>query len=120
MPPTIRLLIFFVLGEKAFEVDDSQNENTLAETKNGNAKIKTKDMNYTACNEATHKPVSINNEATQDADFFTGATPSPHWRRCRCFRCHRRRLIGGGGLLKSDDNNEDFKEEEYFNIDRYY
>ena len=40
-------------------------------------KLKTNDMNNDACDDATNRPVSLNNEATPDAAIFAGAAPAP-------------------------------------------
>ena len=93
-----------------FRVDASQNSNSLTETKSGNDKIKPNNVNNTDRNDATGRPVSLNNEAIPDADVFPAPLPPP--------------LTvppfggGEGPLFQLDNDNEDFEEEEDFNRDR--
>ena len=75
-PPTTGLLFCFVFEKKTFEVDVSINVNTLME-KNGNTKIKTNDMSEDSHNNATNKPVYLNNKFTLDAAVFLGLLPPP-------------------------------------------
>ena len=75
--PTTRLLCLFSFDKQTFEVDALQNSNMFTETKSGNAKIKTNDMNNDDRNDATNQPVSLNNEDTPDAAIFVRATPAP-------------------------------------------
>ena len=80
-------------------------QKTLTETKNRNAKIKINDINNDNHNDATDRPVYLNNESAPDAAIFSGAntiTGAPAGAT----------NLGGGSLLESDNDDEYFKEEE--------
>ena len=79
----------------------------FTETKSGNAKIKTNDMNNDDRNDATNQPVSLNNEDTPDAAIFVRATPAPS-----------ANTASGGSLLQSDNGNVYFEEYDYFNREK--
>ena len=103
IPSSTGLLCFFVFEIKTFEIDALQNANILTETKTVtlHCKIKTKNMNDNTRNDATYRPVSLNNESTPDATVFYGPAPAP-----------TAGAASGGGwgpLLKSYENDEDLK-----------
>ena len=57
---SIGILSFFAFEKKTFELDSSQNTNTLTETKTGMLQLKTKNINDNACDDATDWPVCPN------------------------------------------------------------
>ena len=59
LPPPLGYFVF-VSEKRTFEVDASQNSNTLTETKTGWQKLKANDINYDYCDDTANQPVFLN------------------------------------------------------------